>query len=198
MVAPVTVSEKDLHTLLGMVSDDRADLPAEGGLPLSLLADLMGQIRCDIMAFHGLDSNLLTEWFWQSIPDWDDDDADAESLDQAHWEHFWDCQPCSYASRSGDLRSVTKISDFYSARQWHGIGMYCDFFRPLGWDHQIILSLPEAPGRTAQPGRTARLVLNRGPGPDFSSVTARCWRCCAPTCTRPTSTPNAAVTRYLS
>jgi hypothetical protein len=45
------------------------------------------------------------------IPDWDDDDPDAEALDQAHWEHFWDCQPCSYASRSGDLRSVTKISD---------------------------------------------------------------------------------------
>ena len=31
MVAPVTVREKDLRTLLGMVSDDRADLPAEGG-----------------------------------------------------------------------------------------------------------------------------------------------------------------------
>jgi hypothetical protein len=30
MVAPVTVSENDLHTLLGIVSDDRADLPAEG------------------------------------------------------------------------------------------------------------------------------------------------------------------------
>jgi len=33
MVAPVTVSEKDLRTLLGMVSDDRADPPAEGRLP---------------------------------------------------------------------------------------------------------------------------------------------------------------------
>jgi len=127
MVAPVTVSEKDLHTLLGIVSDDRADLPADGGLPLSLLTDLMGQIRCDIMAFHGLDSTLLTEWFWQSIPDWDDDDPNAEALDQAHREHFWGCQPCSYANRSGDLRSVTKISDFYSARQWHNVGMYCDF-----------------------------------------------------------------------
>ena len=27
-------------------------------------------------------------WFWRSIPDWDDDDPDAEALDQAHWEHF--------------------------------------------------------------------------------------------------------------
>jgi hypothetical protein len=32
MVAPVTVSEKDLRTLLGIVSDDRSDLP-EAGCP---------------------------------------------------------------------------------------------------------------------------------------------------------------------
>ena len=92
--------------------------------PLSLLADLMGQIRCDAVSFEGLDSTLRTEWFWQGIPDWDeDDDGD---LDQAHWEHYWDCQPCHYADRSGDLRRITKVSDFYSARQWHSIGMYCD------------------------------------------------------------------------
>ena len=168
MVAPVTVSENDLRTLLGIVSDGRADLPAEGGLPLSLLADLMTQIRCDTVSFEGLDSTARTEWFWQGIPGWDDDDANAEALDQAHWEHYWDCQPCSYADRSGDLRRITKISDFYSGRQWHSIGMYCDFFRLLGLEHQLILALPEAPGRTAKPGRTVRLVFNRGPGPDFS------------------------------
>jgi len=39
MVAPVTVSEKDLRTLLGIVSDERADLD-EAGLPPSLLSDL--------------------------------------------------------------------------------------------------------------------------------------------------------------
>ena len=166
MVAPVTVSEKDLRTLLGIVSDHRADLPAEGGLPLSLLADLMEQIRCDTVSFEGLDSTLRTEWFWQGIPDWDDDDGN--DLDQAHWQHYWDCQPCSYADRSGDLRQITKISDFYSARHWHSIGMYGDFFRLLGLEHQLILALPEAPGRTAKPGRTVRLVFNRGPGPDFS------------------------------
>ena len=39
-------SERDLRTLAGIVSDHRADLPKDG-LPLSLLAELMGQIRCD-------------------------------------------------------------------------------------------------------------------------------------------------------
>ena len=42
-----------------------------------------------------------------------------EDLDPAHWEHYWDCKPCSYPDRTGDLRSVLKIADFYSARQWH-------------------------------------------------------------------------------
>jgi hypothetical protein len=63
MVAPVTVSEKDLHTLLGIVAGERDDLPAGAGLPFSLLAGLMSQIRCDIVAFEGVDSNLQTGWF---------------------------------------------------------------------------------------------------------------------------------------
>ena len=40
MVAPVTVKEKDLRTLLGIVGDDRSDLPA-AGLPPSLLSECL-------------------------------------------------------------------------------------------------------------------------------------------------------------
>jgi hypothetical protein len=40
MAAPVTVSERDLRTLVGIVSDYRSDLPA-AGLPLALLAEPM-------------------------------------------------------------------------------------------------------------------------------------------------------------
>jgi DNA-binding CsgD family transcriptional regulator len=131
----------------------------------TLLADLMGQIPCDVASFEGLDSNRQANWFWQSIPDdcWDD-----ESLDHAHWQHYWDTRPCNYPDSSGDLRSITKISDFYSIRQWHANGMYIDYARPLGFEHHIVLCLPEAPGRTAGPGRTVRLMLLRGPGMDFS------------------------------
>ena len=56
MTAPVTVSERDLRALAGIVSEDRPDLPDGEGLPLSLLADLMGQIRCDAIVFQGFDS----------------------------------------------------------------------------------------------------------------------------------------------
>ena len=47
MSTPVRASERDLRALAGIVSADRPDLPDGEGLPPSLLADLMRQIRCD-------------------------------------------------------------------------------------------------------------------------------------------------------
>jgi DNA-binding CsgD family transcriptional regulator len=163
-------SERDLRTLAGIVSDHRADLP-EAGLPLSLLADLMGQIRCDYVSFEGLDSGRHAQWFWQEIPIPADDGADeawCEGWDSRYWSHYWDCKPCSYPDRSGDLRSILRISDFYSARQWRATGMYSDIYRPPGIEHELMLSLPAATGRTTGPGRTVRLYFRRGPGTDFS------------------------------
>lgn len=67
MTAPVSVTERDLRILAWIVSDDRPDLPADEGLPLSLLADLMGQIRCDEISFDGYDSGRRKSWFWQCL-----------------------------------------------------------------------------------------------------------------------------------
>ena len=164
MTAPVTASERDLRTLAGIVSDHRADLPAEG-LPPSLLVDLMGQIRCDAVTFFGMDSGRRAYRFGQDIPPSDPAEYDA---DPAHWEDYWDCKPCSYPDRTHDLRSILTIADFYSARQWHATGVYCNNYRLWGVEHELQLCLPEAPGQTPGPGRTVRLVLYRGPGPDFS------------------------------
>jgi len=165
MRAPVTASDQDLVTLAGIVSEDRPDLPADG-LPESLLADLMSQIRCDEVCFVGMDSGQRAPWFGQEVPF--TDTPGYEDLERLHWEHYWHCQPCSYPDRTGDLRSVIKIADFYSARQWHSTGMYADFYRPQGYEHELQLCLPEGPPRATGPGRTVRLFFFRGPGPDFS------------------------------
>jgi DNA-binding CsgD family transcriptional regulator len=166
MTAPVAASERDLRVLAAIVSEDRLDVPEGGGLPPSLLADLMGQIRCDGIGFQGFDSQRPETWFVQAIPD--PDYAWHEENDPVHWRHYWGCQPCSYPDRTGDLRSVVKISDFYSARQWHSIGMYCDIYRPMGLEHDLMLTLPAMPDPGRGPGRTMRLFFFRGPGPDFS------------------------------
>ena len=161
MVAPVAVSERDLRTLLGIVADDRSDDP-EAGLPVSLLSDLVTVVRCDQESFFGLDSAQRALWFMQEVPAFEGGDADV------FWAHYWDCVPCCYPDRGGGLRRAMRISDFYSGRQWRSTGMYQDFFRPLGLEHGLMVCLPATPWSYAGPGRTIRLILYRGPGPDFS------------------------------
>ena len=62
---------------------------------------------------------------------------------------------------------MTKASDYYSARQWHSTGMYTDYLRPHGTEHELLMLLPAGPGPAAGPGRTVRLPFSRGPAPDF-------------------------------
>ncbi|MFI1172755.1 response regulator transcription factor [Streptomyces melanogenes] len=160
-----SVSDLDLRTLAGIVTEKRTDDPSQG-LPPSLLSDLMGQIRCDDLTVAGFDSHRQAWWLTQVGPD--GDETPDEAADLTHWEHYWDCQPCSYPDRSGDLSSVVTIADFYSARQWHSTGMYTDYYRPLGIEHELMLCMPAGTPGTGGRGRTLRMFLFRGPGPDFS------------------------------
>jgi DNA-binding CsgD family transcriptional regulator len=154
----VTASEGDLRTLAGIVSDERGEAPVEGLAP-SLLTDMLGLIRCDGLSFFGQDSARQAHWFGQGAPVQADDD-------RAFWEHYPSSLHCSYPERTGDLRSVTKISDFYSARKWHSTGMYHDCLPEV--EHEIMVCLPADPGWTVGRGRTVRLIFFRGPGSDFS------------------------------
>jgi DNA-binding CsgD family transcriptional regulator len=161
-------SEHDLRSLAAIVNQERADLPQKG-VPLSLLSDLKNQIPCDYVLFHGYDTRRNAYWFAQQVPE-DDEDLDTEPDQEfpTFWEHFWECKPCSYPDHSGDWRSIVQETDFYSVREFHSTGMYCDVMKPQGFEHQIALFLPEPPGPDAGLGRTARLFLLRGPGAAFS------------------------------
>jgi DNA-binding CsgD family transcriptional regulator len=167
MSSLLTASEADLCRLAAIVTAEREDLPAQG-LPLSLLRDLMDQIRCDAVTFCGRDSGRQDDWFNQDIPEDDLSEELAEATWHGHWQHYWDYLPCSYPDRTGDLRSVTKIADFYSDREWRSTGMYADVMRPQGITHDLTLCLPEPPGPSRGPGRTIRLIFFRMSGPDFS------------------------------
>jgi DNA-binding CsgD family transcriptional regulator len=163
MTSPVTASEQDLRTLAGIASDDRTDLPPEG-LPPSLLTELMDLIRCDQLSFFGMDSNRQETSFMQAIPV----TAGDEGLEKGYWELHWACEGCNYPERTGDLRSVIKVADFYSARQWRSTGMYTDYYRPLGIENDLMLTLPGGPGPAFDPLQSVRLLFVRGPGPDFT------------------------------
>jgi DNA-binding CsgD family transcriptional regulator len=168
MSTPIRASDQDLRALAAIVSQDRTDLPGgEGLLPPSLLAELMGQIRCDGISVERYDT-IRQVHRWLQGDDEDDDSGPSEDWNRVFWTHYWDCLLCSHPARTGDMRSVVKPSDFYSAQQWHSTGMYIDCIRPQGLEHHLMLALPERPEPDAGPGRHLRLVLHRGPGPDFS------------------------------
>jgi DNA-binding CsgD family transcriptional regulator len=167
---PVVATDRDLRALAAMVSEERDDLP-QAGLSVSLLSDLAAQIPCDHVMFQGYDTERETYWFNQQWPHNEDEDPESASLQglrQAFWAHYWDCKPCSYPDRTGDLRSIVQESDFYSVREFHSTGMYSDVYRHWGIEHHIALFLPEPPGPRAGRGRIARLFLVRGSGHGFS------------------------------
>jgi len=166
MTAPVTVSEKDLRTLLGIVQDTRDDFP-DSGLPLSLLTELTDQIRCDNLSLMGAEYVVArpAESWMQEVPPLDLPGIDESATEWWNWIEF-----TSYPSCSGDLRSATKVSDFYSARQWHSTVAYTDAFRHTGIaEHVLQLCLPGQLGPAAWPFcGGAKMLIFRGPGPDFS------------------------------
>jgi DNA-binding CsgD family transcriptional regulator len=169
MNTPIRASDQDLRALAAIVSQDRPDLPdGEGLLPPSLLADVMGQIHCDAVSVERYDTIQQVHRWLQGGDEDEDDVVTSEDWNRAFWPHYWDCQPCSYPPRTGDLRSVVKISDFYSVRQWHSSGMYIDCIQPQGIEHHLFLALPEFPEPVTGPEQYVRLILHRGPGPDFS------------------------------
>jgi len=164
MSTPVRASDRDLRALAAIVSEDRPDLPDGEGLPPSLLADLMGQIRCDFLSLDGCDPGRQMCWFSQEIPSFSGAPG-YEGMDQVFWENYPDYPLCGYAERTG---SVVKTTDFYSTRQWHNTAMYTDLDRPQGFEHTLTVCLPTVLPPTAGPGRYVGLSLIRGPGPDFS------------------------------
>jgi DNA-binding CsgD family transcriptional regulator len=98
-----------------------------------------------------------------SRPVFDRSGIDESATHGRHWIDF-----VGYPDRSGDLRSVTKVSDFYSARQWHSTVAHTEAFRHLGLEHVLQLWLPGRLGPAAWPCGAAQMLIFRGPGPDFS------------------------------
>jgi DNA-binding CsgD family transcriptional regulator len=88
-----------------------------------------------------------------------------ETIDKVFWAEFWNCLFCSYPERTGDLRSVIQLSDFYPRRRLHATAMWADLCRPVGAEHEMLAPLP------ALPGHARRILFIRGPAdPDFSEA----------------------------
>jgi DNA-binding CsgD family transcriptional regulator len=152
-----SIRERDLRGLLQIIEAARSTDVAEG-LPTAVLERTRTLVASDLVSFVEFDSERQVTSFDQSLPD--DVDCPAE---EAFWRHYWDTVSCSYPDRSGDDRSVTTLSDFYTQRQWHNTGVYADYFGRVGVERDAMLCI------SAPTGRSRRLLFFRGPGADFDS-----------------------------
>jgi DNA-binding CsgD family transcriptional regulator len=161
MAGRMTVSERDLRIMLGLVSavgDENASERASW----SLLEGLKELIGCDSIVVSQLDTLRREEMFGHVFPAGHDANDNQPAELEAFWNNYWSSAPCCYPDISGDLVSVTTASDFLSDRQFRASPMYVDYFRAYGEEREMMLCLP------SERFRVVRLLFWRGPGPDFS------------------------------
>jgi DNA-binding CsgD family transcriptional regulator len=161
MAGRTVITDRDLRTMLDIVGHpDDADVADV--LPYSILAGLQQLIPCGNVTFASVDSHRRDVDFEQEVGNPGLSGAEREAWDAAFWTHYWGSPPCSYPDTSGDLSTVTAISDFYSDRQFHASPMYRDCFRVEGIERMLTLCLP------SQAGHVLRLMFFRDAGSDFS------------------------------
>ena len=148
------VRSADLRRLLAVIEAARSGEAADG-FPVAMLVRAQELVPCDKVSFTEFDPVQRRDYLDQSLP------AEDGEPDPVFYRHYWNCAPCSYPDRSGDLLSVTAISDFYTRRQWHNTGMYADYVGPAGVEAEAMICL------SAPAGRARRVIFYRGPGPDF-------------------------------
>jgi DNA-binding CsgD family transcriptional regulator len=163
MSTETAVSENDLRTMLRIINVP--ELGDDGcGLAWSTLEALEALIPCQWIAFNGIDVNHQWHYFQQGTGSGEREAHRDEKLDcdDAFWFHYPE-SPCSYPERSGDLRTVAMTTDFYSRHKHRQTPMYIDVIGPNGGDHEIMVCLPDGPGRQL------RLIVWRGRNdPDFT------------------------------
>jgi DNA-binding CsgD family transcriptional regulator len=155
------LSDRDVQAMMRLLR--RYDPLAEDEvLPGELAMDLLDLIPCDESSIVGQDSVRRSIFAAQGLGEFTNE---IEEPDDPFWVAYPDSLPCSYPCRSGDIASVTKISDFYSVRQHRNTAMYDHLSNNYDrFDHEIMVCLPVGPAHT----RTLRLLFFREAGRDFS------------------------------
>ena len=152
------LSDCDVQAMLRVLR--RYDSPAaDEVLPDELAQDLLDLIPCDELSIVGQDSVRRSTFAAQGLGELT---TDNEGPDVPFWVHYEESLACSYPCQSGDIVSVTMISDFYSERQWRAMD-YGSAGDPHV-DREMMVCLPVGPAHT----RTLRLLFFREAGRDFS------------------------------
>jgi DNA-binding CsgD family transcriptional regulator len=158
-----TLSEHDLHALMGVIMDGRRDDPTEG-LPWAVLDGLAGLVRCEWVSLTDADMAhghmLVDQWAeGNRLMRVGDPDPPVPAV---FWQYAHEFLPCSYPERTGDWVSAVRWSDIYSPARLRGAPMFAEFYRPEGQMNGMHVSFP------TRPGNMIKITFWRGRGPDFT------------------------------
>lgn len=156
-------ADADLRSIHDVVAAAREAAPAPPGLPDVALQGLEQLVPCDVVSFVDFDVATRVQHVDQECADGQVTMTTHEhpEPDDPFFLHYDDTDSCSYPTRTGDDLSVVSRSDFYTDRAWRRTGMYADFFRDTGLEHELLCCLP------LQRTRTRRLIFFRSGSRDF-------------------------------
>lgn len=152
----IRLSDREVQLMLHLTRTQEPSLE-NVALPWAMLRGLRELIACDELSVCDHDTPRRRSVGVQALPG-----LEADVPQEVFWGNYWECLDCSYPDRTGDVTSVTMISDFYSTREFHNTGMYIEHDSVYGVEHEMMLCLP------AGPGRTIRVLLARGAGLAFT------------------------------
>ncbi|WP_369137460.1 helix-turn-helix transcriptional regulator [Modestobacter versicolor] len=153
----------DAEALVHVLEDARQDEPGPG-LPWALLEGLLHLVPCDVeVSYQHHQYSACRTLLLQGVQPGGarcGPFGTAADPDDPFWRYWWH-GPCSWPQRSGDLRRVTLVRDFFpTERDWLADPMS----EVLGPEVRecMLVSLPAAPGEAR------RICFMRGRGSTFS------------------------------
>lgn len=130
-------------------------------MPEQVMPALQDLIGFESAGFLGMDIGNSREYLWQDYaPGVDPFPLSHEDELTLFMEHE-NSGRCPHPAVPDDIVTILNETDGESVRQWHSCQLYAELFKPSGDEHNLLLRIPDGPGRTF------RLVCWRGPGRGF-------------------------------
>jgi DNA-binding CsgD family transcriptional regulator len=128
-----------LRALLRLIADADSAESAED-YRAQLLVLLAEALPCDLLVWNEFPIGGMRQPMGSTQPR----DAISPALQTTFASHMLE-HPLIRHYAAGDRRA-RRLSDAISSRSLHGLGLYYEFFRPLGVEHQLTLGLAGPPG----------------------------------------------------
>lgn len=135
--------------------DTLADIEEPAESSELILPALAGLVGCDVVTYNEINPAQGQAYYTDYPNGWLNPELTTVFAAHVH-EH----PLVNHIVGTGDSTPV-KMSDFVGRQRFHQLGLYSEFFRPIGIEHQIGFALP------APPGQLIAYAINRGQG-DFT------------------------------